>query len=329
MKFKLNFLLFAIITGLVFIRCTSLDITEPGNLVPKTVDQDPSLPSIPVNNTLLHAETFGDPADPMIVILHGGPGSDYRSLLNCKAFAEDGYFVVFYDQRGTGLSEREGKDVYTLQLMLDDLTAVIAHYRSSPEQKVFLLGHSWGAMLATLYINMYPEKIAGAILAEPGGFNWQDAKDYISRTRELDFFNEDTNDFLYSDQFITGKEYEHDKLDYKFALQSAPENAPGNVLGNAGQYPFWRRGAIMAKALFDIADRDGFDWTQNLHNYHTKVLFIYSELNRAYGLAHAQNVSAAYPNVQLEETKGAGHEMIHFGWSHFYPVALTYLNELK
>ncbi|MDL1892501.1 alpha/beta hydrolase, partial [Sphingobacteriales bacterium CHB3] len=56
-------------------------------MVPLTVDQDPSLPSISVNGTQLHAETYGNPNDPMIVVLHGGPGSDYRSLLNCSKFA--------------------------------------------------------------------------------------------------------------------------------------------------------------------------------------------------------------------------------------------------
>ncbi|MBK9980952.1 MAG: alpha/beta hydrolase [Saprospiraceae bacterium] len=329
MKFKLVLWFFTVMAGLAFTGCTSQDIAEPGNLVPKTVEQDPSLPSISVNNTLLHAETFGNQADPMIVVLHGGPGSDYRSLLNCKAFAGEGYFVVFYDQRGAGLSKREDKSVYSLQLMLDDLTAVIAHYRSSPDQKVFLLGHSWGAMLATTYINTYPDAIDGAILAEPGGFTWADVKDYTGRALETKFFDEQSNDFFYQDQFFTGRENEHDILDYKLALLSAPENAPGNVLGNPGQYPFWRRGAITATALFEIGDRDGFDCTTNLHNYPVKVLFAYSELNRAYGLAHAQKVSSAYPNVQLVEIKGAGHEMIHFGWSNFYPVALTYLNELK
>jgi proline iminopeptidase len=59
-----------------------LKTTDPGNLVPRTVDQDPSLPSIIVNGTQLHTEAFGNPADPMVVFLHGGPGSDYRNALN-------------------------------------------------------------------------------------------------------------------------------------------------------------------------------------------------------------------------------------------------------
>ena len=36
------------------------DFDEPGNLVPKTVVEDPLLPRIEVNGTTLHGETFGD-----------------------------------------------------------------------------------------------------------------------------------------------------------------------------------------------------------------------------------------------------------------------------
>ncbi len=149
-------------------------IAEEGNLVPKTVEGNPALPNILVNGTMLHSEAFGNPDSAMLVVLHGGPGSDYRYLLNCKELANQGYFVVFYDQRGSGLSKRHLKSSYSIQVMLDDLSGVIAHYRSSPAQKVFLLGHSWGAILATAYINQYPTAIRGAILAEPGGFTWDD-----------------------------------------------------------------------------------------------------------------------------------------------------------
>src|SRR5690242_445823 len=80
--------------------------SDPCNLVPKTVAEDPSLPAIDVAGTRFHAEAFGDPNAPVILVLHGGPGSDYRCLLPLKALADDGYRVAFWDQRGTGLSTR-------------------------------------------------------------------------------------------------------------------------------------------------------------------------------------------------------------------------------
>lgn len=305
-------------------------INEEGNLVPKTVVSDGSLPSITVNGSRFHAETFGNPTDKMLVILHGGPGSDYRYLLNCKEFANHGYYVVFYDQRGSGLSERHRKNSYSIGVMIDDLDAVIAHYRTSPTQKIFLLGHSWGAMLATAYINQHPNVIRGVVLGEPGGFKWQDIKDYVSRSRDFHFTSETFSDATYQDQFITGNENDHAILDYKFGLIAAADGAKDSPVGNEGILPFWRAGAVVNKALFDIGENEKPDWTVNLHSFTTKVFFAYSENNKAYGLDHAQLVSSAYPNVQLEKINGAGHDFISFptGWSNFFPKALNYLNSL-
>ena len=63
----------AIIALAVFSCTKEKTIDGPGNLVPLTVDQDPSLPSITVNGTRLHAEAFGHPDSTMVVVIHGGP----------------------------------------------------------------------------------------------------------------------------------------------------------------------------------------------------------------------------------------------------------------
>jgi proline iminopeptidase len=327
---KRSLLLFAL-GMLLLTACDELDPREPGLLVPLTVDQDSSLPSITVNGTLLHSESFGDSANPMVVVLHGGPGSDYRYLINCKVLASKGFYVVFYDQRGSGLSKRERKSSYSLQLMLDDLTAVIEHYRTSPAQKVILLGHSWGAMLATAYINQYPTAINGAILAEPGGFVWKDIKEYMSRAQKYDLNSEALNDATYVDQLLTGKPTEHEILDYKLGLAFSPDSSDKDPVGNEGHVPFWRMGAVVNEALLEIGDRDKPNWTGNLRSFTTQILFLYSERNTAYGLEYAQHVSSAYPNVDLKRIDNAGHDMLTFphGWNHFLPIAVNYLNELE
>lgn len=332
MKKNLFLAILLLIGGLALPGCKkTLLINEPGNLVPKTAEQDASIPSIAVNGTILHAESFGHPDSTIIIVLHGGPGTDYRSLLNCRDFVQQGYQVVFYDQRGSGLSKRHNKNSYTIDVMLDDLTGVISHYQKSSNQKVFLLGHSWGAILATAYINKYPGKIKGVILAEPGGFKWNDIKEYVKRSRDFRFFSETLNDALYTNQFITGKENEHEILDYKYSLLASSDGAKDNPIGDDGRLPFWRYGAVVNKALFDIGERENADWTTNLSNYTTKVLFVYSERNKAYGEAYAKQVSAAYPTVQLLKVNGAGHDMLSFptGWQNFFPTAVNYFNSLK
>ena len=130
-KFILTVMLF---TCCWMTACKKVDMTEPGALVPRTVDQDPSLPALSINGTLLHVETHGNPTDPVLIMVHGGPGGDYRSLLHATDFVNDGFYVVFYDQRGTGLSKREDKSQYenkdAVQLYMDDLDALGAGNRN-------------------------------------------------------------------------------------------------------------------------------------------------------------------------------------------------------
>ena len=94
-----------------------------------------------------------------------------------------------------------------MELFIDDLDAVIKYYRRRPDQKVFLVGQSWGAMLATAYVNEHPSEVSGVVMSEPGGFTWNDAKQYISRTRSLDLFGESSNDYVYLDQLVTGSDH--------------------------------------------------------------------------------------------------------------------------
>jgi proline iminopeptidase len=183
MNRKLVWMATVILSAIPFMGCEKeVYLKEEGNLVPKTVDEDPGLPSITVNGAQLHSEAFGPAGSTLIVVLHGGPGSDYRYLLKCREFADQGYRVVFYDQRGSGLSQRFPESSYSMQVMIDELDGIIDHYKTSVSQKVILLGHSWGAMLATAYVNEHPEEISGLILAEPGGLAWRDVVDYVQRS---------------------------------------------------------------------------------------------------------------------------------------------------
>ena len=316
--FTLNFILLISIIS----SCQLNHFDDPELLVPLTVDEDASLPSVFINGTLLHAETYGNPDSTMLVMLHGGPGSDYRSLLKNKAFAEEGFYVVFYDQRGSGLSQRQDANVYTTQIFIDDLHAIIEHYQTSPDQKVVLVGQSWGAMLATGYVDQFPDEIAGLILTEPGGFTWEDTQAYVERAQHLLLFAEATNDYVYADQFLTGDD--HITLDYKASLSQASDTH----VGNAGIVPYWRMGAVCSSASFEYVNTHSFDFTQNLDAFQTKVLFGYSELNSAYGKAHAEKVSSAFSHVELVEFKQTGHSIPYFGWPKYFTTALNYLNEI-
>lgn len=161
---KTNILVILLIA--VFISCQKLD--EIGVLVPPTVDQDPNLPSVSVNvagqQRLIHVRIFGDASNPPLFILHGSY-TDTRPYRNiCESLA-DKYYVVIWDQRGCGLSERITEEEFTLESAVDEINAMKNIY--APNQKVTIIGQSWGGGLATFYTSKYPTNVEQLILIEP------------------------------------------------------------------------------------------------------------------------------------------------------------------
>jgi proline iminopeptidase len=325
-------------TAFLFASCQKEKMmNEPGNLVPKTADQDRSISSINVNGAMLHSEAFGHPDSAMIVCVHGGPGNDYRYILNYKDLADHGYRVVFYDQRGSGLSQRFPSKFYTnmgtgaIDMFYDDLSGVIAHYRTSPSQKVFLLGHSWGAMLATGYVGKHPTAVQGLIVSEPGGLKWNDIKDYVQESSSFSIWKELFNDVTYLDQFISGKTDQHEILDYKHGLIAAKNDITGDNTPETGA--FWRSGAVVSTAFFEIGKSHEPDFSSGISQFKTPVLFFYSSLNEAYPDSWAQKISSAYSSVSRHKISGVGHRGIvatRSAWTgQTMPKILNYLNSLN
>ncbi len=103
-----------------------------------------------------------------IIYLHGGPGGPIfdRNIKLLSALTDDGFNVYLYDQVGCGWSSRlEDISEYTIDRHKEDLLAITQMIGA---EKVILLGQSWGAVLATLFIADYPDKVEKAIYTGPG-----------------------------------------------------------------------------------------------------------------------------------------------------------------
>jgi proline iminopeptidase len=300
--------------------------SDPGNLVPKTVTEDPSLPAIDLAGTRFHSEAFGAPGAPVILVMHGGPGSDYRGLLPLEALADDGYRVVFWDQRGAGLSARHDADTIDLAVYLEDLRLVIEHY--APAQSVTFIAQSWGAMYATAFINEYGDyngKIKGAILTEPGAFTDEQLRGFIDRlVGSVSLVGEPLNDAFWAQQFLSPDD--HARADYQASLM-AMHGAPAEHRDPKNPMPFWRTGAVVNKRMLSIAE-DGFDWTTNLAAFPKKVLFLRGDLNEAATLEHQQELMSAYPNAEMKTITNVGHEMIWERTADYLIHARAYLREI-
>lgn len=317
-KSKVLLLAFAT-TNIFFVGCKKeMNINDAGNLVPKTVIENPNLPAIVVNGVKLHAQAFGPLDSTLVMVLHGGPGGSYQYMLNCKSLADKGYRVVFYDQIGSGLSQRFSKEWYgnfgtdaLNRTFYDELRAVITYYKTALNQKVVLLGDSWGGILAAGYTGKYPSEISGLIVGEPGGLKWQDIDEYIGKSRTFKLFSETLNDAVYFDQFLTGKENQHEILDYKFGLMTSKNDKVGEKTPDIGNnnsfYKNSRSGAVVFDAMIELGDKYLFNFSAGLNQYTKKTLFIYSSNNSVYTDGWAQKISSVFSNKEMFKVQGVGH----------------------
>jgi len=342
---KTNFIVaISIIVTFCFSCSKEKLIDESGNLVPKTVTEDLTLPAININGAKLHSQAFGPLDSTLVICIHGGPGANFRYLLNCKSLADKGFRVIFYDQRGSGLSQRFDKEWYLNhgaesidKSFYDDLKGVINFYKTNTSQKIVLLSQSWGSMLATGYTGKYPNEINGLILAEPGGLKWDDILEYVGNSRSLGLWSEAFNDATYLDQFLTGNENQHAILDYKLALlSSASNNIVGDITSDLGAngiyYKSVRDGAVISATMFEIGEKYKPDFSAGISLFQPKVLFFYSRNNKAYPDSWATKITSVYLNKEVIKVNGIGHsgmfDQIDTWTNITEPKVIDYLNSL-
>ncbi len=289
--------------------------------VAETVAQDSTLSHIIVDDIVFHSESFGEDTSRVLIIVHGGPGQDYKYLQPLKVFSNI-YKVVFYDQRGTGLSPRVDPSELTLQNSIDDLDRIIEYY--SPGEKVNILGHSWGAMLASGYLTQHPEKVNKIILAEPGFLTTEMSKIFNERTNGFKVDMTLKNILLIGKIVMRGlhirgpddqaiKDYIYGHL-----VTAEVEDHPmaGYFCNNAydsTQIDFWRLSMEAARSIpGSQMDENGhmqIDLVTGVENYPDTVLFISGECNSFIGPDYQQMHLRYFPRHKMEVIENAGHNM--------------------
>jgi proline iminopeptidase len=102
-----------------------------------------------------------DPDKPVLLYLSGGPGqSDLAFGRVLLEPLERDFVVVVWDQRGNGTSypALDPTATFTLQQAVSDTVALSEHLRERfDEQKIYLLGESWGTTLGALAVQERPD----------------------------------------------------------------------------------------------------------------------------------------------------------------------------
>ncbi|NOY69065.1 MAG: alpha/beta hydrolase [Deltaproteobacteria bacterium] len=135
------------------------------------------MPNTVVNSIRIEYETFGDPSSPPLLLIIGLAGQlIFWDEEICRKLAESGYFVIRFDNRDSGLSQKlEDADVpdimeaVTARMMGEDINAPYSIEDMAKDaaglldglgiEKAHVCGMSMGGMIAQSMAIQYPERI--------------------------------------------------------------------------------------------------------------------------------------------------------------------------
>lgn len=120
------------------------------------------LTQVPIGGHDLALMIRGDSvSNPVLLFLAGGPGgSELGAMRRHGQPLEHGFVVATFDQRGTGKSygALEPTSTLTLQTAIADTIGVTDYLRDRFRQdKIYLVGNSWGSLLGVLAAKAHPE----------------------------------------------------------------------------------------------------------------------------------------------------------------------------
>lgn len=108
----------------------------------------------PINDIQMYYATYGDPANPPLILLHGGLGNADYFVNQIPAFSED-YYVITADSRGHGRSTMSEQQI-GYALMASDVLALMDYLNI---ESADLVGWSDGGIIGLDIAINHPERL--------------------------------------------------------------------------------------------------------------------------------------------------------------------------
>ncbi len=173
--------------------------------------------------------------NPVVLFLAGGPGGSERGAMRNHLPELEKYFTVAtWDQRGTGTSypALDPTSTYTLASAVDDTITVTNYLRGRfGQDKIYLLGQSWGTILGVLAVQQDPQLYTAYI----GTGQMVDPleTDRIFYTDTLAWARKGGNTTLTDELIAIGQPPYADMLNYETALTHEQQVYPYDHTGNS------------------------------------------------------------------------------------------------
>ncbi len=142
----------------VAVFCVGLSLTQASSLS-ASGEHDEVL-----NGVRLYYRVAGASDRTPVLFLHGGPGyNSYSFATLAGPRLEKDLNMIYFDQRGSGRSERPWTQAYSTDILVQDIEALRQRLGT---QRIALLGHSFGGTLALEYAARYPEHVSRIVFVD-------------------------------------------------------------------------------------------------------------------------------------------------------------------
>lgn len=164
---------------------------------------------IPVTGGKVWYRKTGDGPGVPLLVLHGGPGGSSLGFSRLHTLADERP-VIYYDQLGCGKSDRpDDPGLWTVDRYVEELEQVRSVLGL---HELHLLGHSWGTMLAAVYLLGEPGGVKSVTFSSPAlsAPRWEkDQRNYLKA------FSSDTQEIIERSE----REGTTDSEDYQQAMR--------------------------------------------------------------------------------------------------------------
>jgi pimeloyl-ACP methyl ester carboxylesterase len=254
-----------------------------------------------VNDVELCAESFGDAADPAVLLIAGSGGAmDWWPVEFRDRIAAGGRFVIRYDHRDTGqsITYPPGEPGYSGEDLVADIIGLLDAF---DRPSAHLVGLSMGGALAQQVTLNHPERVASLTLIATTSVGPGTARPPM--TDELRAFYEQAGEVEWTDRAAV--------VDHILAEDRA-------LSGSRYWDEAARRGTVtrVVDRSADIAAKANHDrahstspWRQRLGEIRVPTLVIHGADDPLFPLGHGQALAAEIPPAELITLADVGHEM--------------------
>jgi pimeloyl-ACP methyl ester carboxylesterase len=271
---------------------------------------------VSVNGVDLFVRRLGDPALPMLIVIHGGPTWDHTYLLPAVADLAPVAHVVLFDLRGCGRSCRTppagNLPVAALQpdYLADDAAAVARHFGAT---RADVLGFSYGGAVAMRVVAQHPDVVRSVTLASTTAY--PGFQDELDSSADYQARGELCVDVGFEDPVLTAPGAPDGALSRAMAYGSAPRD-----IWQLGRLDEWRQvlGRIRFSSDWNAPYADGLlkpaapeDPPAVLRAWGGPVLLVQGEREMTFPIGVARRLHAEVPGSKLAGIPDAAH-MAHF-----------------